>query len=151
MCQQILFDHVWSEKKVNVILSSEINLGSSWPLQPSHSNTCCRAKNILAEYHGESGSNAVHRLSEHEAAIANKNTGNAMAKHLALYHKEDEGDPDSFEYSVAATFKKNLERQISEAVSLKYSDPDIVMNQKNEHHGPAMHRTSTTRKLRNGS
>ena len=27
--------------------------------------------------------NAVHRLSEHEAAIVNKNTGNAMAKHLA--------------------------------------------------------------------
>ena len=74
-----------------------------------------------------------------------------MAKHLSIYHKEDEGDPDSFEYSVAATFKKNLERQISEAVSLKYSDPDIVMNQKNEHHGPAMHRTSTTRELRNGS
>ena len=111
----------------------------------------CRANNILAEYHGESGSNAVHRLSEHEAAIVNKNTGNAMAKHLAIFHKEKEGDPDNFEYSVAATFKKNLERQISEAVSLKYSNPDIVMNQKNEHHGPAMHRTSTTRELRNGS
>ena len=110
----------------------------------------CRTKNVLAEYHGESGSNAVHRLSEHEAAITNKNTDNAMAKHLAIYHQENEGDPDSFEYSVTATFK-NLERQISEAVSLKYSDPDIVMNQKNEHHGPAMHRTSTTRELRNGS
>ena len=46
-----------------------------------------------------------------------------MAKHLAIYHQENKGDPDSFEYSVAATFKKNLERQISEAVSLKYSDP----------------------------
>ena len=111
----------------------------------------CRANNILAKYHGESGSNAVHRLSKHEAAIVNKNTGNAMAKHLAIFHKEKEGDPDNFEYSVAATFKKNLERQISEAVSLKYSNPDIVMNQKNEHHGPAMHRTSTTRELRNGS
>ena len=111
----------------------------------------CRANNILAEYHGESRSNAVHRLSEHEAAIVNKNTGNAMAKHLAIFHKEKEGDPDNFEYSVAATFKKNLERQISEAVSLKYSNPDIVMNQKNEHHGPAMHRTSTTQELRNGS
>ena len=90
--------------------------------------TCkvCRAENKLAEYHGETGSNAVHRLSEHEAAIVNKNTGNAMAKHLAIYHKENEGDLDIFEYSSVATFKKNLERQISEAVSLQYSDLDIV-------------------------
>ena len=90
-------------------------------------------------------------VSEHEAAIVNKNTGNAMAKHLAIYHKENEGDPDSFEYSSVATFKKNLDRQISEAVSLKYSVPDIVINQKNEHHGAAMHRTTMTRELRLGS
>ena len=77
----------------------------------------CRTKNVLAEYHGESGSNTVHRLSEHGAAITNKNTGNAMAKHLAIYHQENEGDTDSFEYSVAATFKKNLERQMSINIS----------------------------------
>ena len=52
--------------------------------------TCkiCRAENKLAEYHRETGLNAVH---------SNKNTSNAMAKHLAIYHKENEGDPDSFE------------------------------------------------------
>ena len=54
----------------------------------------CRAENILA---GETGSNTVHRLTKHKAAIVNKNTGNAMAKHLAIYHKENKGDPDSFE------------------------------------------------------
>ena len=52
--------------------------------------TCkvCRAENKLAEYHRETGLNAVH---------SNKNTSNAMAKHLAIYHKENKGDPDSFE------------------------------------------------------
>ena len=79
-----------------------------------HCLPVCRTKNVLAEYHGESGSNAVHRLSEHEAAIVNKNTGNAMAKYLTIYHHQNEGDPDSIEYSVAATFRKNLESQISE-------------------------------------
>ena len=81
----------------------------------------------------------------------NSEISSIQSKHLAIYHKENEGDPDSFEFSSVATFKKNLERQISEAVSLKYSAPDIVINQKNEHHGAAMHRTTMTRELRLGS
>ena len=41
---------------------------------------------------------------------------------------------------------------IAEAVSLKvYSSPDIIINQKNEHQGPAMHRTQMTREIRHGS
>ena len=89
--------------------------------------TCkvCRAENKLAEYHGETGSNAVHRLSEHEAAIVNKNTGNAMAKHLAIYHKENVGGLDSFEYTSVATFKKNLDISEAVSVSLKYFYQDI--------------------------
>ena len=80
--------------------------------------TCkiCNTKNILAEYHGESGFNAVHRLSE--ADIKNKNTKNGMAKHLAIFHKENVGDPYSFEYSSIATFQKRLESQISEGVAI---------------------------------
>ena len=46
------------------------------------------SKNILAEYHGESWSNMVNRLLRH-ANIVNKNIGNAMAKHLTVYHKKD--------------------------------------------------------------
>ena len=65
-------------------------------------------KNILAEYHGESGFNAVHRLSEHEADIKNKNiknknTKNGMAKHLEIYHKENVRGPESFQYSSAVS------------------------------------------------
>ena len=120
--------------------------------------TCkiCNTKNILAEYHGESGFNAVHRLSEHEADIKNKNNKNGMAKHLAIFHQENVGDPDSFQYSSVATFQKRLERQISEGVAITKSDLNntrerILMNSKNEHHNPAVHRTSVSREVRNGS
>ena len=78
--------------------------------------TCkeCSVTNVLAEYHGESGDNVVHRLGQHESAIARKDKKNAMAKHLDIYHPDNIGDPDSFVYSSVATFKKRLERQISE-------------------------------------
>ena len=76
--------------------------------------TCkeCSVTNILAEYHGESGDNAVHRLRQHEDAIKRKDNDkkNAMAKHLNIYHPDNIGDPDSFNYSSVATFRKQLER-----------------------------------------
>ena len=82
----------------------------------------CRAENILA---GETGSNTVHKLTKHKAAIVNKNTGNAMAKHLAIYHKENVGGLDSFKYTSVATFKKNLDISEAVSVSLKYFYQDI--------------------------
>ena len=75
-----------------------------------HCLPVCRTKNVLAEYHGESGFNAVHRLSEHKADIKNKNTKHGMAKHLAIFHQENVGDPDSFQYSNIAIFQKRSEQ-----------------------------------------
>ena len=42
--------------------------------------TCkeCSVTNILAEYHGESGDNAVHRLRQHEDAIKRKDNTRRM-------------------------------------------------------------------------
>ena len=59
--------------------------------------TCkiCNTQNILAEYQGEFGFNAVHRLSEQEADIINKNSKIGMAKHLTIFHKENVRDLDS--------------------------------------------------------
>ena len=125
--------------------------------------TCkvCTTTNILDEYHGESGFSAVHRLGQHEDDIKQKRTKNAMAKHLDTFHKDRTGDPDSFVYSSAATFKKRLERQISEGVAIMKSNAEvsenrqnrILMNLKNEHRSlqPAVHSTSVTRQTRNGS
>ena len=125
--------------------------------------TCkeCSVTNVLAEYHGESGDNAVHRLSQHEGAIVRKDKKNAMAKHLDIYHPDNIGDPDSFVYSSVATFKKRLERQISEGVAIMKKDGQvqtdrehhILMNSKSEHKSlqPAVHRQVTVRGVRNGS
>ena len=48
-----------------------------------------------------------------------------MAKHLAIYHKENVGGLDSFEYTSVATFKKNLDISEAVSVSLKYFYQDI--------------------------
>ena len=55
--------------------------------------TCkvCAQTNNLAEYHGESRDNAVHRLGQHEVAIEKKDTKNAMAKHMDIYHPDNIG------------------------------------------------------------
>ena len=121
----------------------------------------CAVTNILAEYHGESGDNAVHRLGQHGDAIRRKDTKNAMAKHLDIYHEDNIGDPDTFNYSSVATFKKRLERQISEGVAIMKTDEQcqadrqhhILMNSKSEHKSlqPAVHRQVTVRGVRNGS
>ena len=125
--------------------------------------TCkiCSATNILAEYHGESGFNAVHRLAQHEDDIKHKRKKNAMAKHLDTFHPENVGDADSFNFSSAQTFKKRLERQISEGVAILKTNAEvsndrqnrILMNLKNEHRSlqPAVHSTSVSRQTRNGS
>ena len=79
-----------------------------------------------------------------------------MAKHLEIFHKEKIGDPESFEYSSVVTFQKQLERQISEGVAitksnLSHNRDHILINSKCEHHNPAVHRTSVSRQVRNGS
>ena len=108
-------------------------------------------ENTSAVYHGESGFNGVHRLGEHETAIKNRDTKNALAKHLALHHTDKVGDPDVFDYKVLGTFRKCLEREVSEGIALTFSKADIIMNQKSEHHQPAVHRTLMTRELKHGS
>ncbi len=51
----------------------------------------CRAKNILAEYHRESGSTAgaIYRLSEHETAIINKNSSTSLGGFVWMREEEE--------------------------------------------------------------
>ena len=96
---------------------------------------------------------------QHEDAIKRKDKGNAMAKHLDMYHPDNIGD--CFNYSSVATFRKQLERQISEGVAIMKTDEKvqanrqqhILMNSKSEHKSlqPAVHRQVTIRGVRNGS
>ena len=64
-----------------------------------------------------------------------------LAKHLDMYHPDNIGDADCFNYSSVATFRKRLERQISEGVAIITTDDKvqanrqqhILMNSKSEH------------------
>ena len=85
--------------------------GSSHTRSGVQYHITCKVTNILADYHGESGDNVVHCLGQHEDAIERKDTKNAMAKHLD-------------------TFKKRLERQISEGVAIMKTDEQCQANRK---------------------
>ena len=75
--------------------------------------TCkaCEANNTQAVYHGESGFNGVHRLGKHETAIKNRDTKNALAKHLALHHGQGRGSSVRISVYIKKTLfgKKNVE------------------------------------------
>ena len=50
-----------------------------------------------------------------------------------------------------ATFKKCLEREVSEGLAISNSKANVIMNSKSEHHQPAVHRKTVTREVRHGS
>ena len=70
---------------------------------------------------------------------------NAFAKHLALYHPNEQGSIENFKIKVESVFKKPLTRQKTEAVKIQSSMATHIMNSKAEHRQPAMLRVRMTR------
>ena len=62
----------------------------------------------VADYWGESGDSAYCRCHQHRTAIENKDDGNAFAKHLAIHHPEQEGDPEAFKFTLIETHTQPL-------------------------------------------
>ena len=98
-------------------------------------------------YHGETGSNGVTRLLEHEDDIKKCRLKNAFAKHLDEKHRHRRGDPTAFSFKIVKTFKKPHERQISEGISIFNSTAKILMNGKSEWMQPAVQRVQMTREI----
>ena len=73
---------------------------------------------------------------------------NAFAKHLETFRPERQGDPSVFKLKVESTFKKPLERQVSEGVHIPSSKADILMNSKTEFMQPSVSRVTSTRQVR---
>ena len=73
---------------------------------------------------------------------------NAFAKHLQIHHPEHTGEPSSFTLKAERTFRKCLERQVSEGIEIANSDAEILLNSKSEFHQPAVTRIVTTREPR---
>ena len=77
----------------------------------------------------------------------NRKESNAFAKHLALYHPEEQGNIENFKIQVESVFKKSLTRQKTEAVKIQSSRATHIMNSKAEHRQPAMLRVRMTREI----
>ena len=55
--------------------------------------TLCEERNLVAEYHGESGSSAYQRFLLHEGSVKGEIDSNAFHKHLEIHHKEKKAQP----------------------------------------------------------
>ena len=107
--------------------------------------TLCEEKNLVAEYHGESGSSAYQRFLLHEGSVKGEIDSNAFHKHLEIHHKEKKGDLSVFKVKVEKTFMKCLNRQVSEGTLINSTESDICLNSKAEFHLPAVTRITTSR------
>ena len=105
----------------------------------------CEAQGEAGEYWGESGFSVFHRCEQHKAEVVNKKDSNAFAKHLAVYHPNEQGNIENFNIKVESVFKKPLTRQKTEAVKIQSSTATYRMNSKAEHRQPAMLRVRMTR------
>ena len=70
--------------------------------QPSvlYHGTCiiCGEVEELSEYWGETSRSGYHRTLKHEEEVIKRFKGNALAKHLALFHPEKEGSNQFFHH-----------------------------------------------------
>ena len=112
-----------------------------------YKGTCnlCGEAEVKSEYWGETGRSALQRFLKHEEEVRKRHPGNAFAKHLALHHPEHQGDITKFNITVISSFKKPLTRKKSEAVMIRNSEADFIMNSKDEFKQPALHRITRTR------
>jgi hypothetical protein len=107
-----------------------------------------RGEGYTAVYTGETGSSGYTRTLEHREGIVKKKEDNGFAKHLAEYHPDREGDPEAFQFTVERTFRKPMDRQVSEAVAIHTCRADLVLNSKSEWEQPATERVVMTREPR---
>ena len=92
----------------------------------------CKSKGIKQIYYGETSRNLHIRSKEHYKDDDNKNKKSWMRKHKERYHKNNSNDCE-FAWSVIKCFEKPMLRQLTEAVHIKTSKNDEIMNLKNEY------------------
>ena len=102
-----------------------------------------RAGGVTASYTGESGFSVAVRGGQHLEALENPQShgDNAFTKHCANYHQGEEQEVQ-FGMELIGHYAKPVERQVCEGVYI-HSDPsDLVMNDKLDHHLPAVARVT---------
>ena len=101
-------------------------------------------------YWGESGDSVYCRCHQHMEAIGKRDENNAFAKHLAIYHPDQAGNKEAFEFRLEEVHNKPLSRLCSESDYIHRSSSQIQMNSKAEWHQPAVPRVVVTRELEAG-
>ena len=79
------------------------------------------------------------------------NLNNALAKHLDMYHKDRIGDIATFTFKSEKIFRKPLDRQCFEGVTITNRKCDIKMNSKSEFHQPMCMRVTATNQVSDNS
>ena len=108
--------------------------------------TCLKAGRKTC-YYGESGKNGYTRGGEHRTACRLKNEENALYKHCQLEHG---GMQAEFSMKVSGRFSSCLVRQVNEAVRIRMSDDECLMNSKSEFHQAPLVRVVATTGLQDG-
>ena len=129
------------------LCQSGLKGGSHTRRGPVYTGRCtlCEEKNLVAEYHGESGSSAYQRFIQHESSVIGEMDSNAFHKHLEIHHRERKGDLSVFKVKVEKTFMKCLDRQVYEGTLINSKESDTCLNSKAEFHLPAVTRITTSR------
>jgi hypothetical protein len=104
-------------------------------------DTCSRARGgrEVAAYKGETGRNAFDRGTEHLASLAKRSERDSVLWLHSLYHHQGRVDVD-YSMQVTGTFRKPLDRQISEKINISRFKGDILMNRKSELGGAVVER-----------
>ena len=114
----------------------------------------CEKLGKSAWYDGETGDSVTERFygdSGHLESVKNQYLGNALAKHLDIYHKDRVGDITTFTFKSEKIFRKPLDRQCHEGVMITNRKCDIKMNSKSEFHQPLCMRVVPTNQLSDNS
>ena len=80
-------------------------------------------------------------------AIGKRDENNAFAKHLAIYHPDQAGNKEAFEFRLEEVHNKPLSRLCSESDFIHRNTSEIQMNSKAEWHQPVVARVVVTREL----
>ena len=85
-----------------------------------------------AVYYGESGKNCYARGKKHLEDFRSGNSNHCMVIHARVHHPEEARVVSHFKMIPLRTFRKPVERQISEALTIANSEADILLNSGSE-------------------
>ena len=91
----------------------------------------CEREGRQRVYDGETARNLYERHKEHCKDYAKKSENSFMRKHVDNEH-EGNGENVEFQWKVTGTFKKPLQRQLTEAVKISRKPNEENLNSKNE-------------------